>query len=440
MTVARPPIHAVPPRRVRRIGRLLLAATLASGAAHPLAAQQATTTGADTTPRADPGTSPDSAAPRGRWGFGPTQLKLILHVDYARGTDARAQLPGPGEGFALRRARVILQGAAPLGLGYGLHVDVSNLAGGSEGVPPFRGAPLVEAYLDYRLPGDALVRVGQQRVLFGLNSTTAAPTLPTPEFAQFARSVQQRVSAFRDVGATVQGRLGRVEYAGGVFNGGGINVLADNDSTVDVATRLSYAVLPGLTVGASGWIGHAPKPYVRPGQTRPAAAFYDDADFRRYGIDARWSRGPLLVTGEYARNHTDHEPAAITPTPGGRALDQTGWNIMAAVRLAALHRSLRPVELVGRYDVWDPNGAVAEDEITEIVAGLNVHLAEVNAPPNRELGRALNFVQRSSKLMLFVEHSRFGRAGTEGVGGNGMGGTGLSSSNTRFHARWALFY
>lgn len=413
----------------------LVALTFAGVAAGPAraGAQQPAAAPADT---ARP---PAQAPPAGA--LGPVQVKLLMEVDYAHDTDPRAQFPPyPSEGLGARRMRVFLQGAGPAGLGYRLHFDPSQLAVGAQGASPFRGAPLVEAYLDYALPRDVTIRVGQQRVLFGLNSTTGAPSLPTPEFAQFARSLQQRVSAFRDIGVTVQGRLGALEYSGGVFNGAGINVVADNDSTRDYAGRFTWAIVPGLQVGASAWAGHSPRPYVRPGETRPVAPFFDNADFRRWGIDTRWARGPLLLTAEYARNHADYDSAAVTRTPGRAPLRQAGYNALAAFRLGALNPALRRLEVVGRYDAWDPNGAAADDEVTEYVGGMNFYFVEIGMPPDARLGRALNYVQRESRFMLFLEHSRYANAGTRPAPTPAAPNPATVQNNTRVHARWSLFY
>ncbi len=388
-----------------------------------------------------PAAAPTAAPTAPAGGLAAVQIKLLMEVDYAAGTDARAQFPPyPSEGFGVRRMRVFLQGAGPAGLGYRLHFDPTPLSTGPQGASPFRGAPLVEAYLDYALPRDVLIRVGQQRVLFGLNSTTGAPSLPTPEFAQFARSVQQRVSAFRDIGATVQGRVGPLEYSAGVFNGAGVNVIADNDSTRDFAGRVTYAVVPGVQVGASAWAGHTPRQYTRPGETRPVAPFLDNADFQRHGVDARYARGPLLLTAEYARNRAEFDSAATTRTPNRTGLRQTGYNALAALRLGVVSPALRRFELVGRYDAWDPNDVVPDNEITEYVGGVNFYFLETGAPVDARFGRALNYVQRESRFMLFVEHSRFANAGSRPAPTAAAPNALTVTNNTRLHARWSLFY
>lgn len=422
--------------RARVVLRRVASLTLACSAL-PLSSAMAQ----QPTPAPGPGPGPAVAPPPPAGALGPIQLKLLMDLDFARNTYPLAQLPPyPSEGFGVRRIRVFLQGTGPLGLGYRLHFDPTALAVGPQGASPLRGVPLVEGYLDYALPRGVLVRVGQQRVLFGLNSTTGAPSLPTPEFAQFARSVQQRVSSFRDIGVTVQGTAGAFEYAAGVFNGAGVNVTADNDSTRDYVGRLTYAIVPGLQVGASGWTGHSPRQYTRPGESRAVTPFFDNADFRRYGLDARYARGPVLLMAEVARNRAGFDSAAVTRTPGGGALFQTGYNALAAVRLGMLSPALRRFELVGRYDRWDPNDAVANNEVTELVGGVNFYFAEIGAPPDKRLGRGLNYVQRMSRFMLFVEHSRFANAGARPAPGPGNPNPAAIENNNRLHARWSLFY
>lgn len=200
----------------------------------------------------------------------------------------------------------------------------------------------LDAGVEYRISRAVLVRFGHQRLPFGLAAYTGAPSLHTPEFPLATRVLVQRVSVFRDIGLSISGRAAGLEYGAGVLNGAGINVAADNNRARDVLGRASCAVLPGWTVGASGWRGRSGEPYAQ--DCVPRCAFHDDADCLRWSVASRLARGPLHLAAEYLHDRTEHTPAAIHPAPGGRRLERAGWYALAAFR------PIPRLELVGRYD------------------------------------------------------------------------------------------
>ena len=379
----------------------------------------------DTTTR-PPGTTPPPKPKKAPPPVPMVQMKVLIDADFVQGEPLKAP---PYQGFGIRRARVFAQFNAPAGIGFRIQLDPSAAAVGPVSAPPFRGVPLVEAYVTYQHGPEFLVQAGQQRIPFGLVSTTGAPSLPTAEFAQYARYLEQQVSAFRDIGVTAQGRLGALEYAGGVFNGAGINTASDNDSTRDFVGRLTYSVVPGLQLSADGWKGHSGNLYVRAPNSAPLKTFYDNSDFRRYSFDARFTRGPVLLTAEYGKDRTDYNAKAVNPAPNKSQLDRMGYNVMGALRLGAIAPTLQQVELVARYDHWNANQGVAGNVITEYVGGVNYYLFERNAPDDARLGRPLNFALRESRIMAFFEHDR-----PDGVG------TAAPTNTTRFHMRWELFF
>ena len=381
---------------------------------------------AQTTPSAPPPTAAPLAPPLA------IQFKVLLDVDEVSG---EPEAPPPTLGFGLRRARLFAQVTGPAGLGFRLQLDPTSLAVGPQSAAPYRGVPLVEAYIDYQLDPHVLVRVGQQRVPFTLNAATGGPSLPTPEYNQLVRYTVQRSSAFRDIGATVTGAYGPFEGVIGVFNGAGINVIADNDSSRDVAGRVSYAIVPGVQIGASGWRGHSGNLFVRSQGTPPVKAFYDNTDFRRGDVDVHVGIGQLDIAAEYGGEHLDYNSKSANPVPGARALDRGGYNVTGALRLGGLDPSLRRMELVGRYDRWDPNRDLDGDEVTEYVAGVNFYLLLAAAPTDSRLGRMVNFVQRQSRVMVFGEWDTPAREGVAAPPG-----ALLTMPTRRLHVRWELFY
>ncbi len=360
------------------------------------------------------------------------QFKVLIDLDYVSG---EPQPQPPNLGFGIRRARLIAQLNPANGLGFRLHVDPTALTTGPQSAAPYRGVPLVEAYGDYLLPGGVLVRVGQQRVPYTLNAYTSGPALSLPEYDQLSRYTVQRSSAFRDVGVTMSGRRGALEYTVGVFNGAGINVVTDNDSTRDYAARVAYSVLPGVQLGGSLWRGHSGSPYVRAPGAAPVRAFFDDTDFHRGDVDLHLALGALDVAAEYGREQLSYNPAATNPTPGAAALARRGLNVAAAMRLFAVAPALRRWEVAGRYDRFVPDDSKASERMREVVAGVSYYLLEGTTAPDPRLGRAVNFVQRQSRVMAFWEWD-----GPEGVDGGMLAGAIPARHSQRFHARWELFY
>ena len=407
-----------------RITTLLIAAVLMTPATAALSAQ----TGAPPAAPATPAASVASAPPA----LPPIQFKVLFDVDYA---SQEPELPPPRSGFGLRRARLFAQLNGPAGLGFRLHFDPSALANGPQAAAAYRAVPLTEAFLDYTLPGHIVIRAGQQRVPFTLSSITAGPVMPVPEYNQLLRYTTQQISAFRDIGVTASGRSGGLEYSGGIFNGAGINVIADNDSTRDYAGRLSYAIVPGVQLGASAWVGHTGTLFVRNVGAPPIKNFFDNADFHRNAVDLHVALGALDVAAEYGTERLEYNAKAINPIPVGGALERRGYNVQSALRLGALSTALSRVEVAGRYDVWDPNRAIAGDRITEYVAGLSFYLFQTNAPTDPRLGRSMTFIQRQSRIMTFWEWDQ-----PESSGPAAPPSAPLKNRTQRFHARWELFY
>ena len=364
---------------LRIVGGLWIAFSIARPA--PVSAQQGDSVTAAQAPAPKP-------APR-------LTLKVLLHADYVSGDPA--DVP-PVRGFGLRRARLIAQGDLTDRAAVRLMVDPSLLAVGPEGAPPFRGVPLVEAYAEYRARPDVTLRVGQQRLPFGLAASTGAPSLPTPEYPLASRLLVQRVSAFRDIGVAAAGRWGGLELSGGLFNGAGINTRGDSDESRDWIGRISYALVPGRTVGANAWSGHSGA-LPRIGGV-PRRSFFDHADFRRWGIDARWVGQGTTLAAEYLHDRTRHNDAAEHPTPSGEALVRSGWYVLGA------HRPVRQWEVVARYDVWDPREPAGAERVVEMTGGVSWYMSEQVLPGLPRLGRPLNAAQRQSRVMAFLEHAR----------------------------------
>lgn len=358
------------------------------------------------------GQVPDSTAPPPSAPRASIDLKVLIDADM-RTEWHEKDVTGPG--FGLRRVRLITQGTLGDRSTFRVLLEPSGLALGPEGAAPFRGVPLVEAVLDYRLGGGLVLQAGQLRVPFGLSASTVAPSLPTPEYPLATRVLIQRVSVFRDIGVALAGRVGALEYSGSLFNGAGINVGSDNNEVRDVAGRVTWALVPGWTAGVSAWAGRTGELYA-PGDS-PQATFFDDAPFRRWAVETRLARGPARLWVEYLRDRTEYNPQALNPIPTPDPLARWGWNLLAAYRLRD------HLEAVGRYDRWRPLGS-DPPYVREYVAGVQWYPVEIQTPADPRTGPPLNIARRHSRVMLFLEHQTSGSA----------------PASTLARLRWQLFY
>ncbi len=124
---------------------------------------------------------------------------------------------------------------------------------------------------------EAVIRVGQQRIPFGIENQTPGGLLPfiNRSFIDFKTTRNTPVGSKkfvynsdftlysnaefnqeRDIGVQARGRLwgDYVDYALGAFNGSGINV-SDTNSSKDAIGRLGFNPHPGLRFGISGYRG-----------------------------------------------------------------------------------------------------------------------------------------------------------------------------------------
>lgn len=161
-------------------------------------------------------------------------------------------------------AQVVVEPRDNLGRGLGDSI--------AKNIPPGTNAPsgiLRDGFLDFVLaePG-ATLRVGQQRIPFGIEPQTPGGLLPFTSRSYLdlkltrntdADSARFNTAEFvqeRDIGVQARGRLsaGMFDYAVGVFNGAGINV-SDTNESKDTIARLGFNPDRGLRFGVSGYHG-----------------------------------------------------------------------------------------------------------------------------------------------------------------------------------------
>jgi hypothetical protein len=248
---------------------------------------------------------------------------------------------GANSEFKVHRLRLGVAGKITDPLSYNLVLGAVE--------PPDRLPHLVNGFVDYAArPGTLNVRAGQFLVPFGLEGPEVITFNPAIERSTASRRLNP-YNMFRDVGAQVNGSLGKVGYAVAAINGTGANNSENNDRK-NLIGRLSYQVADHLMLGVSGDAGN----YISGEQ---------DFDRNRFGVDAEYLRAGMRIRGEFI-SRDDAQPIGGMQT--GR-----GWYILAAKRLNARW------EPVARYEQLGPNRDIADDLLTIITLGVNYYFAGV---------------------------------------------------------------
>lgn len=273
------------------------------------------------------------------WGF----VQAIYFADQTEGLAV-------DNTFAVRRARIGVRGSVTPNVDF-FFLEESGLG--------LRGGQtvLTDASITLKANQYANLRVGQFKIPFGLEALEPVLVNPMIDFTRATERLLLRpdalnaanpatatIMAFRDIGAQFFGKIdGPVEfvYAAGVFNGSGIN-LTDNNSKKDVVLRGELAGR-GARLGLSYWAG----------DETPA-----NLSRQRYGVDLSYYRGPFELGFEYI--YGKDEVAAKTGKTKG-----DGWYVRAGYVV------IPKVQLVARYEQFDPNKDKGSDKYTATTLGVN---------------------------------------------------------------------
>ena len=140
----------------------------------------------------------------------------------------------------------------------------------------------------------------------------------------------------RDIGIMAEYQVGKYALlSGGVFNGEGVNVTANRDSTVLGVVRLALKPAPEITLGvnAARWFG----------------------DSTRYAADAQYQDARFLVRGEYAGGTRD--------SLGGQ--DDGGWYGVAGYKIVPT------VQLVAKYEDFQREAIGPQFKNRAVSLGIN---------------------------------------------------------------------
>ena len=289
--------------------------------------------------------------------------------------DFQKQTLSPQNSFSIKRARLDLKGSFDPEFDYRLQADFVGASAqtgsinGTSLVAPTGGSllspTLLDAYIVYKPFKDYLkFTAGQFYIPFSLENTTPDNTLEIIDRSQVVEALVARKGDAsnglvdsvgnqngRDIGLQANGSL--VSYNGGklidyyvaLLNGAGIDV-ADNNKNKDVSTRLVVHPLSFIDIGASYYNG------------------YDKFTGGTSGDRFRWG-------GELAVNYKafDLRSEIITGQDGNtlaKHIDHQGGYVQAGYFFVP-----KKLQIVAKYDTYDPNTNVPGLQSTYYILGAN---------------------------------------------------------------------
>jgi len=291
----------------------------------------------------------------------------FLQVQGEAGDPGDSRFDG-GDRIYLRRARLNATATFPEHFRAKLELE---LAGNLSKTSSLR-AQVTDGYVEWVGWRALSVRAGQFKTPFGYEQLFADTRLATIE-----RSLgNDRLTSGRQLGLDLFGTLGVLDYSAGFFNGTGTNNNFNDNGNFLYAGRVGAGVWKGtatrfgdmaLSLGVDGLSSRDASIALSSDfglDSTPATPSHDDvfAGRRRaFGVDAQFHAGPFEVWAEYLRETLEPRDGI----PGSR-VRADGWYAQAT--WFAIPRRL---QVVAKYDAFDPNRELREADTRTWTAGLN---------------------------------------------------------------------
>lgn len=270
--------------------------------------------------------------------------------------------------FYLRRARINAGGDFLEGFDFRVEAELY----GSLSETTAMRAQMTDGYVTWKKYGFASVRAGQFKTPYGHEQLASDPKLSTIE-----RSLaNDRLTLGRQVGLQLSGDVAekRFSYAGGAFNGNGVNSSSNDNSKFTWVGRLSAVPWHGtiasqkskFSLGANSFVSDdnlsgQPSEFAFSTSTTGKVDNVFVGQKIGWGVDAQYNLGRLDLWAEYLQ--TQFEPE--NDKPSSRVIAD-GWYVQAAY-------FIMPDKLQGvlKYDSYKPDNDKSDNTTATWTAGLN---------------------------------------------------------------------
>ncbi len=248
--------------------------------------------------------------------------------------------------FDLHRARLDVKGNITDKWSYELYTEFANTA------------KLLDAYTTYKVANFFKFQAGQFKIPLTYESLVSDAQLDFIDRSQVVEALTGRAKDVignqngRDIGVQVSGSFAKLnehylfDYTFGIFNGVGYNVAVDNNNHKDIAARFGIHPIKGLDFGVGFYQGKdIPLATVKVPNPVPQAR-------NRYSFDARYVSGAFSASAEYLHG-----------TDG--LVHKDGWYAQAGYFV------LPKLQIVAKYDTYDPSNTITTDRSTIYYGGVN---------------------------------------------------------------------
>ena len=306
--------------------------------------------------------------------FGVTARRGISISGYTQIRFQSLQEAGKPDAADIRRARLDFKGNVTPTWEYRLHVDMA-------------GTPKVLDAIATFKPYDVFkIQAGQFKVPLSLENLTSSNSMEVIERAQVVEALVARNRDVignhngRDIGIQAFGSIFKIkdryifDYFVAGFQGAGINT-SDNNEPKDFAARIVIHPIKGLDLGGSYYNGYDRFGTIIKNQIR-----------KRVGGDITYTYKFISLRGEYIQG----EDGEFATNTGYNHIEREGWYGQLSCYVIA-----KKLQLVGRYDAYDPDKDKSDNATTNVLGGVNFFFndwakLQVNYTSRNESGKVIN--------------------------------------------------
>jgi len=284
------------------------------------------------------------------------------------------QEAGKPDANDIRRARLDFKGNVTPTWEYRLHVDMA-------GTPK-----ILDAIATFKPYDQFKIQAGQFKIPLSLENNTSSNNMEVIERAQVVEALVARNRDVignhngRDIGIQAFGSILKikgsfiVDYFVAGFQGVGINT-SDNNEPKDFGARIVIHPIKGLDLGASYYNGFNRFGTIVKNEIR-----------KRVGGEITYTYNIISIRGEYIQG----EDGDFENKTGYNHIEREGWYGQLSCYVIA-----KKLQLVGRYDTYDPDKDKSENATTNVLGGVTFFFndwakLQVNYTSRNESGKIIN--------------------------------------------------